>query len=86
MSDANSPDNGDAYCLRCSEWSPFSNVEMRDDRAVLFADYMSPGTYVYEYYARATTPGTYMVVPARAELLYFRDVFGRSDGGTFTVK
>ena len=36
-------------------WGPFDNVEMRDDRTVLFASYMSPGTYVYEYFARATT-------------------------------
>ena len=59
---------------------------MRDDRTVLFASYMGPGTYVYEYYARATTPGVYMALPAHAELLYYPDVFGHSDGGAFTVK
>ncbi len=67
-------------------WGPFDNVEMRDDSTVLFATYMSPGTYVYEYYARATTPGNYMDLPANAELLYFPDVFGRSDGGEFKVR
>jgi uncharacterized protein YfaS (alpha-2-macroglobulin family) len=67
-------------------WGPFDNVEMRDDRTVLFASYMSPGTYVYEYYARATTPGNYMSLPAHAELLYYPDVFGHSDGGEFTVR
>jgi uncharacterized protein YfaS (alpha-2-macroglobulin family) len=67
-------------------WGPFDNVEMRDDRTVLFATYMSPGTYVYEYYARATTPGDYMSLPSHAELLYFPDVFGHSDGGQFTVR
>jgi alpha-2-macroglobulin len=67
-------------------WGPFNNVEMRDDRTVLFADYMAPGTYVYDYYARATTPGTWMSLPARAELLYYPDVFGHSDGGQFQVK
>jgi uncharacterized protein YfaS (alpha-2-macroglobulin family) len=59
---------------------------MRDDRTVLFATYMSPGTYVYDYYARATTPGQYMALPANAELMYYPDVFGHSDGGQFTVK
>ena len=67
-------------------WGPFDNVEMRDDRTVLFATYMSPGTYVYEYYARATTSGQYMALPANAELVYYPDVFGHSDGGQFTVK
>ena len=56
------------------------------DRTVLFADYMSPGTYVYEYFARATTPGVYMGLPAHAEMLYYPDVFGHSDGGQFTVR
>ncbi|MEO8286656.1 MAG: Ig-like domain-containing protein [Chloroflexota bacterium] len=67
-------------------WGPFDNVEMRDDRTVLFATYMAPGTYVYEYYARATTPGQYMALPSHAELLYYPDVFGHSDGGEFTVR
>lgn len=75
-----------SYCQRCYRWGPFDNVEMRDDHTVLFATYMSPGTYVYEYFARATTPGTYMLLPARAEMLYFPDVFGRSDGGSFVIK
>ncbi|MDQ2807455.1 MAG: Ig-like domain-containing protein, partial [Chloroflexota bacterium] len=66
-------------------WGPFSRVEVRDDRVALFADSVGPGTYSYEYFARATTPGTYMAQPAQAKLLYFPDVFGRSDGGTFTV-
>ncbi len=67
-------------------WGPFDNVEMRDDHTAMFATYMSPGTYVYEYFARATTPGVYMALPAHAELLYYPDVFGSSDGGAFTVK
>lgn len=67
-------------------WGPFDNVEMRDDRTVLFAEYLLPGTYVYDYFARATTPGTYMALPTHAEMMYFPDVFGRSEGGVFTVR
>lgn len=67
-------------------WGPFDNAEMRDTSTTLFASYMAPGTYVYEYYARATTPGTYMSLPSHAELLYFPDVFGHSDGGEFIVR
>jgi uncharacterized protein YfaS (alpha-2-macroglobulin family) len=66
-------------------WGPFQRVEVRDDRVALFAQSVGPGTYVYEYYARATTPGTFMAQPANAKLLYFPDVFGRSDGGVYTV-
>ena len=52
-------------------WGVFSRVEVRDDRVALFADSVGPGTYSYEYFARATTPGTYMAQPAEAKLLYF---------------
>lgn len=80
-----SPDNSGYYDWYW-RWGPFDNVEMRDTSTSLFASYMSPGTYVYEYYARATTPGEYMALPANAQLMYFPDVFGRSDGGQFTVR
>lgn len=81
----NAADEGSSYSPWW-RWGPFTNVEMRDDSTVLFADYLAPGTYVYEYYARATTPGIYMALPARAELLYYPDIFGHSDGGQFTVR
>ena len=83
---AGMPTEDYGYGWRWWRWGPFDNVEMRDDRTVLFASYLSPGTYVYEYYARATTPGQYMNLPAHVELLYYPDVFGHSDGGQFTVR
>ena len=58
---------------------------MRDDRTALFASYLPAGVYTYSYLARATTPGTYSVLPAQARLSYSPDVFGRSDGGRFVV-
>jgi len=33
--------------------------------------------YDYSYVARATTPGTYVVPPAKAEEMYSPEVFGR---------
>ena len=32
----------------------------------------------YVYYARATTPGEFIVPPAKAEEMYFPETFGRS--------
>jgi len=66
-------------------YSPWQQVDVRDDRAVLQADRLPKGVYEYVYYARATTPGTFFVAPARAEETYFPEVFGRSDSGTFVV-
>jgi len=66
-------------------YSPWQHVELRDDRAVLYADRLSKGVYEYIYYARATTPGDFFVAPAHAAETYFPEVFGRSDSGRFTI-
>lgn len=66
-------------------YSPWQHVELRDDRAVLYADRLAKGLYEYIYYARATTPGDFFVAPAHAAETYFPEVFGRSDSARFTV-
>jgi len=66
-------------------YTPWQQVELRDDRAVLYADHLPKGVYEYVYYARATTPGDFFTAPAHAEETYFPEVFGRSDSGRFTV-
>ena len=58
---------------------------MRDDRVVLFADYLPAGTYEYVYTFRATLPGEYQVIPTTAQEFYFPEVFGRADGRLFTI-
>ena len=67
-------------------YSPWQQVEMRDDRAVLRAQTLSKGIYEYVYYARATTTGDFFVAPAHAEETYFPEVFGRSDSSRFSVR
>ena len=59
--------------------------ELHDDRLFLFTEYLSSGTYKYEYYVRVTTPGTFQYLPAIASELYFPENFGRTGGETFTV-
>jgi uncharacterized protein YfaS (alpha-2-macroglobulin family) len=66
-------------------WSPFNHVEQRDSKVVLFADHLPPGIHVTSFVARATTPGTFVLKPARGELMYEPEVFGRSEGGTFEI-
>jgi uncharacterized protein YfaS (alpha-2-macroglobulin family) len=66
-------------------YSPFNHVERRDDRVALFADILPPGVHTSSFLARATTPGDYVLAPARAEEMYTPEVFGRSDGGRFVV-
>ncbi|MGH2473170.1 MAG: alpha-2-macroglobulin family protein, partial [Candidatus Limnocylindria bacterium] len=77
----------DPYYAPWYRWyySPWHQVDLRDDRAVLSATRLSKGVYEYVYYARATTPGDFFVAPAHAGETYFPEVFGRSDSSRFVV-
>lgn len=67
-------------------YSPFNHVEKRDDRVVLFADDLPPGVHMTTFVARATTPGDFVLKPAKAEEMYTPEVYGRSEGGRFRIK
>jgi uncharacterized protein YfaS (alpha-2-macroglobulin family) len=66
-------------------WQWFTHSEIRDEKVALFADYLPRGTYEYTYLLRASVPGEYLIPPTVAYEMYFPEVWGRSDGGTFTV-
>ncbi len=67
-------------------WSPFEHRELHDDRVVYAARELWRGAWSATYVARATTPGIFVRPPAYAEEMYNPSVYGRSDGGVFTVK
>lgn len=56
----------------------YNHQNMRDERAEAFTPLLWDGVYEYTYVARATTPGTFVVPPAKAEEMYSPEVFGRS--------
>ncbi|GAB4421517.1 MAG: alpha-2-macroglobulin [Anaerolineales bacterium] len=56
----------------------YEHQNMRDERAEAFATLLWDGVYNYTYIARATTPGKFVVPPAKAEEMYSPEVFGRS--------
>jgi uncharacterized protein YfaS (alpha-2-macroglobulin family) len=66
-------------------WWWFRHTEIRDEKVVLFADYLPQGTYEYTYLIRASVPGQFLTMPTTAYEMYFPEVWGRSDGGTFDV-
>jgi len=66
-------------------WWWFSNTEVHDTRVSLFATFLPKGTYEYTYLMRASLPGEFQVIPSTGYEMYFPEVFGRSDGGLFTV-
>jgi uncharacterized protein YfaS (alpha-2-macroglobulin family) len=66
-------------------WNWYSRSELRDEKVVLFADYLPRGTYEYSYTMRATLPGDYHVIPTVAHEFYFPEVFGRSGGRLLSI-
>ena len=56
----------------------FEHQNMRDERTEAFTTLLWGGVHTYEYYARATTPGEFVVPPAKAEEMYSPETFGRS--------
>ncbi|MFU8805997.1 MAG: alpha-2-macroglobulin family protein, partial [Bradymonadaceae bacterium] len=60
-------------------WGPwYQHQNMRDERVEAFATLVWGGVHSYTYYARATTPGEFVVPPAKAEEMYHPETFGRT--------
>jgi uncharacterized protein YfaS (alpha-2-macroglobulin family) len=64
----------------------FDRVERHDDRVLLFATRLADGHHEFSYVVRATTAGTFIVAPARAEEMYAPEVSGRTATQTIEVK
>ncbi|MGD9562291.1 MAG: alpha-2-macroglobulin family protein [Pyrinomonadaceae bacterium] len=56
----------------------FEHQNFRDERAEAFSSLLWEGVYNYTYVARATTPGQFVVPPAKAEEMYAPETFGRT--------
>jgi len=80
---------GDVESTKVGGWSPYSwrwyhptnwfeHQNLRDERAEAFQSLLWEGKYEYNYIARATTKGRFVVPPAKAEEMYSPEVFGRS--------
>jgi alpha-2-macroglobulin len=67
-----------------SRW--YEHHNLRDDRAEAFASLLRAGEYEYTYLVRATTPGTFVAPPPRAEMMYQPETFGRGQGSIVIVE
>ncbi len=67
-------------------WWSFDHIQYKDEKVVLSATHLPPGTYVYTYLVRAGTPGSFRVIPVTAQEFYFPEVYGRGEGSLFTVQ
>ncbi|MBN1430034.1 MAG: hypothetical protein JXB07_16815 [Anaerolineae bacterium] len=81
--DPNSPDTRYGWWW-WGTW--YEHQNLRDERAEAFTSLLWDGVYTYTYIARATTPGTFVVPPAKAEEMYSPEVFGRSSSDWVVVE
>jgi hypothetical protein len=72
------PNSSESYYGWWWWWPWYEHQNMRDHRAEAFTALLWDGVYDYSYIARATTPGEFIVPPAKAEEMYSPEVFGRS--------
>lgn len=65
----------DYYSFWRGTW--YEHQNLRDERVEAFTTLLWEGEHEYTYFARATTPGTFIVPPAKAEEMYAPETFGR---------
>jgi uncharacterized protein YfaS (alpha-2-macroglobulin family) len=64
----------------------YEHQNLRDERAEAFTSLLWEGVYNYSYVARATTPGTFVVPPTKAEEMYHPETFGRGSTDRVVVE
>jgi uncharacterized protein YfaS (alpha-2-macroglobulin family) len=64
-----------AYWWWYGPW--YEHQNLRDERVEAFASLLWEGVHRYDYVARATTPGSFVVPPPKAEEMYMPETFGR---------
>ncbi|MEZ4236443.1 MAG: alpha-2-macroglobulin family protein [Myxococcota bacterium] len=76
LEDGQPPSSLGKYWWWYRPWWEHDNL--RDERVEAFTSLLWDGVYEYDYVARATTPGRFVVPPARAEEMYAPETFGRT--------
>lgn len=71
-----SPNYGYSWYRWRGTW--YEHENLRDERAEAFSSLLWQGVWNYSYVCRATTPGQFIVPPAKAEEMYSPETFGRS--------
>ena len=83
----NSSSNTSPYGFR-SFYNPFlwyEHKNLRDERAEAFQSLLWEGKYSFEYTARATTKGSFVVPPTHVEEMYSPEIFGRSSSDKVVI-
>jgi uncharacterized protein YfaS (alpha-2-macroglobulin family) len=64
----------------------FEHQNLRDERVEAFTSLLWEGVHNYSYVGRATTPGNFVVPPAKAEEMYHPENFGRTSSDRVIIE
>jgi uncharacterized protein YfaS (alpha-2-macroglobulin family) len=63
----------------------YNYKEIRGDRVVFFITSFEKGSHTFSFYARATTPGQFLALPAQVYAMYDTDLWGRSQSASIEI-
>jgi uncharacterized protein YfaS (alpha-2-macroglobulin family) len=63
----------------------YNYKEIRGDRVVFFITSFEKGAHTFTYYARATTAGQFVALPAQAYAMYDLSLWGRSESANVQI-
>ncbi|HYG11759.1 MAG TPA: alpha-2-macroglobulin family protein, partial [Pyrinomonadaceae bacterium] len=72
------------YWYQRGTW--YEHQNLRDERVEAFTSLLWEGEHEYSYFARATTPGLFVVPPSKAEEMYSPETFGRGSSDRVRVE
>ncbi len=79
-------ENRPKWCtLKSGGWCWYNNMEIRDEKVLMFFSYMHDDTYTFSVPIRAEVPGAVTAMPCRASMMYFPEISGASDEAKFKV-
>jgi uncharacterized protein YfaS (alpha-2-macroglobulin family) len=64
----------------------YEHENLRDERVEAFTSLLWEGVWSYTWIGRATTPGRFVVPPAKAEEMYHPETFGRGASAVVVIE
>ncbi len=64
----------------------YCRKEVRDEKVAFFVSFWGERDMTVVYQLRAETPGFYHILPAKVQLMYLPEIWGRSQSNTIVVE
>ncbi len=72
--------------MKAAGWKTFEHTEYHKDKVLAFATHLKKGEHLFTYVVRAQVPGTFVMAPAKAFMMYHPEVSGSTNLMSVTIK